>query len=419
MSQLPQTGGAPAGAPQGRQPAFIFIFISAVTTAMSFGLMIPILPNLVREFTGGDTAAATDWNVLFGTLGGLMSFFAGPILGQLSDRFGRRPVLLMSLTGLGLDFLLMAFAPNLWWLLVGRLISGATSGAFSTANAYVADVARPDQRARLFGLVGSAFSFGFVAGPAIGGLLSDISLRAPFVAAALLTLANVLYGYFVIPESLPPEKRIQRFEARRANPVGSLTLLRSHHELFGLAGIYFLNQLAQMVWPAIFALYVGYRYHLSPMATGLLLMASGLVGVFTQSVLVGPAVKRFGERGTLLVGLSAATAAFAYYAWAPTWQFYLLGMPISALSGLITPGLLGLMTPHVGPSEQGQLQGANQSMGGISSVIGPSLFGLTFAWAVRHPQFNIPGIALVIAALITAACLILALRTPKVSSAQY
>ena len=173
-------------------------------------------------------------------------------------------------------------------------------------------------RARLFGLIGSAFSFGFVAGPALGGLLGEISLRAPFIAAALLTLANALYGYFIVPESLPPERRTTRFEVRKANPLGSLTLLRSHRDLFGLAGIFFLNQLAQMIWPAIFVLYTGYRYHWSPLTIGVVMMAGGLIGVGVQSFLVGPCVRRFGERGTLLIGLSFATVAFAYYSWAPT-----------------------------------------------------------------------------------------------------
>jgi DHA1 family tetracycline resistance protein-like MFS transporter len=378
--------------------------------------MIPILPNLLKQFTGGDTAAATEWNVLFATVGGLMGFFAGPVLGVLSDRFGRRPVLLVSLAGLGADFLFMAFAPGLMWLLAGRIVSGATSGAFATANAYVADVAQPQNRARLFGLIGSAFSFGFVAGPALGGLLGQINLRAPFIAAALLTLANALYGYFIVPESLPPERRTERLYLARANPLGSLALLRSHRDLFGLAGIFFSNQLAQMIWPAIFVLYTGYRYHWSPLATGVVMMAGGLIGVGVQSFLVGPSVRRFGERGTLLIGLCFATAAFAYYAWAPSGWFYILGMPFSSLSGLITPGLQGLMTRHVGHSEQGQLQGANQSMGGIASLVGPSVFGFSFAWAVRNPQAHVPGVPMALAAAITALCLIMTFRTPKVSA---
>ncbi|HZZ36960.1 MAG TPA: TCR/Tet family MFS transporter [Caulobacteraceae bacterium] len=402
-----------------RRAAFGFVFVSAVTTAMSFGLMIPIMPALLKQFTGGDTAQAAVWNTVFMTSGGLMSFFAGPVLGLFSDRFGRRPVLMVSLTGLGIDFLMMAFAPNLWWLFVGRLISGATSGAFSTANAYVADVTAPENRARAFGFMGSAFSFGFLAGPAVGGILGDaFGLRAPFIAAACLTLVNVLYGAFVLPESLAPERRAARFLWSKANPIGALNLLRSHHELLGLAGVYFLNQASQAVWPAVFVLYTGYRYHWTPSLTGFYMMAGGVLGVAVQSFVVGPTVRRFGERGTLLIGGTAAVFAFFWYGSAPTGWWYAAGMPISCLSGLVIPGLQGLMTRRVGSSEQGQLQGANQSLMGLSGLVAPSLFGLSFAWAVDHPALGIPGLPLWIAGVCMTAALALALKAaPRVSDA--
>jgi DHA1 family tetracycline resistance protein-like MFS transporter len=344
-----------------------------------------------------------------------MSFLAGPILGLLSDRFGRRPVLLISMFGLGTDFLFMAFAPSLGWLFVGRLISGATSGLFSTANAYVADVTAPQNRARAFGWMGSAFSFGFVAGPAIGGFLGHYSLRLPFMAAAALTLVNALYGLMILPESLPSALRARRFEMRRANPLGSLRLLRSHHELLPLAFVGFLNQLAQMVWPTIFVLYTGYRYGWTPMFTGLWMMAGGLVGIGVQSFLVGPAVKRLGERGTLAVGASAMTVSLMWYGVAPTGPLYMCGMPIGALAGLIIPGLQGLMTRRVGPTEQGQLQGANQSLAGIASMVGPLIFGLSFASAVRHPGWGVPGLPMMLASLIMAACLTLAIRAGRMA----
>ena len=294
----PETGSVDDGAAApSRRATFGFIFVSAVTSAMSIGIMVPILPNLLKQFVGGDTAAATEWNVVFATCGGVMSFLAGPILGLLSDRFGRRPVLLISLSGLGLDFLFMAFAPTLAWLFVGRLISGATSGVFSTANAYVADVTPPERRARAFGWMGSAFSVGFLAGPAIGGLLGQYNLRLPFMAAAALTLANAVYGALVLPESLPRERRTETFRWRRANPIGSLALLRSHPDLMGLAGIQFLNQLAQMVWPSIFVLYTSYRYGWTPVVTGFYMMVGSLMGIGVQTFLVGPVVRRIGERG--------------------------------------------------------------------------------------------------------------------------
>ena len=397
-------------APGGRRAAFGFIFVSAIASAMSIGIMVPILPNLLKQFTGGDTASAAEWNVIFATCGGMMSFLAGPIMGLTSDRLGRRPVLLISLTGLGLDFLFMAFAPSLGWLFVGRLISGATSGVFSTGNAYVADVTAPENRARAFGWMGAAFSFGFLAGPAIGGLLGQYDLRLPFLAAAALTLANALYGVFILPESLPRDRRTARFDLARANPVGALRLLRSREGLLRLSGIYFLSQIGQMVWPSVFVLYTGYRYGWTPSMVGLNMMAGGLLGVGVQSFLVGPVIRRFGEKGALVGGSAAAVIAFIWYGSAPTGFAYLCGMPISCLGGLIIPGLQGLMTRRVGPSEQGQLQGANQSLAGIASVVGPPLFGLSFASALRHPLWHLPGLPMLLAAATTAGCLLLALK---------
>ena len=398
----------PAEQSGARAASFIFIFVSAVACAISIGIMVPVLPNLLKQFNGGDTANAADWGVIFNVCGGLMSFFVGPILGLLSDRFGRRPVLLVSITGLGLDFLFMAFAPSLAWLFVGRLISGATSGVFSTANAYVADITPPEGRARPFGWMGAAFTVGFLLGPAIGGFLGDINLRLPFLVAAALTLVNVLYGFFVVPESLPESKRALSFHWRRANPLGSLRLLRSHHELLPLASVGFLNQLANMVWPSVFVLYTGYRYHWTPGTTGFVMMGGSVLGIVVQSFLVGPAVKRFGERGCMLAGATSAALALFWYSLAPTGLIYLIGMPLSALWGLLIPGLQGLMTRRVGAHEQGQLQGANQVLIGTSSVIGPLLYGLSFAWAIRHPEYSFSGLPMFLASMTMVACFALA-----------
>ncbi|HUO89821.1 MAG TPA: TCR/Tet family MFS transporter [Rhizomicrobium sp.] len=402
----------------GRTPAFGFIFVSAVVCAVSIGIMVPVLPNLLKQFSGGDTAAATDWAVTFNVFGGLMSFLAGPVLGLLSDRFGRRPVLLLSVGGLGFDFLFMAFAPNLWWLFVGRLISGATSGVFSTANAYVADVTPPEGRARAFGWMGAAFSVGFLAGPAIGGFLGDISLRLPFLAAAALTLVNALYGFFVVPESLPPAKRALTFHWRRANPLGSLRLLRSHHELLPLASVGFLNQLANMVWPSVFVLYAGYRFHWTPGITGGFMAGVSVVGVAVQSFVVGPFVRRFGERACLITGSMLPVIGLSWVSYAPTGWLYLFGVPFNAFWQLLIPGLQGLMTRRVGPDEQGQLQGANQSLAGMASVVGPLLYGLSFAWAVRHPEWHVPGLPFVLAALTMAFCAIIAIWSGRAARAQ-
>ena len=278
---------------QGRKAAFGFIFASAAINSISFGLMIPILPNLLKQFTGGDTAAASEWNVVFAATWGVMQLFCGPVLGMLSDRIGRRPVLLISFFGLAVDFLFMAFAPSLMWLFVGRVLNGMTAASFSTANAYVADVTPPEARAKTFGWMGSAFSFGFLVGPAMGGFLAgpvfhgylgDFSLRLPFVVAAVLTTANLLYGIFVLPESLPRERRLTAFNWARANPVGSLGFLKSQSGLLGLAGVGFLFQLAHTVLPSIFVLYSGYRYHWTPDIIGLTMMGTGIAGLIVQVV---------------------------------------------------------------------------------------------------------------------------------------
>ncbi len=401
----------------GRRAAFGFIFVSAVACAVSIGIMVPVLPNLLKAFNGGDTASATDWNVTFQVFGGMVSFLAGPVLGLLADRFGRRPVLLLSISGLGLDFLFMAFAPTLSWLFVGRLISGATSGVFSTANAYVADVTPPEGRTRAFGWMGAAFSVGFLAGPAIGGLLGDYNLRLPFIAAAVLTLLNALYGAFVVPESLPPSKRAKVFHWRRANPLGSLRLLRSHHELLPLAGIGFLNQLATMLWPSVFVLYAGYRFHWSPGTTGVFMAAVSVAGVAVQSFVVGPFSKRYGERGCLLAGSAVPVIGLAWCGFAPDGWSYLVGVPFNCMGQLLVPGVQGLMTRRVGAHEQGQLQGANQSLMGIAGVVGPLLFGAGFAAAVRHPQWHIPGLPFFLASATLVVCFIIALWAGRAARA--
>jgi DHA1 family tetracycline resistance protein-like MFS transporter len=389
---------APAARPR-RQAGFGFIYASALMNSVSFGIMIPILPNLIRQFTHGDTAAASEWNVLFATTWGVMQFFFGPMLGMLSDRVGRRPVLLISFAGLAVDFLFMAFAPTLWWLFVGRILNGMTASSFSTAGAYIADVTPPEQRAKNFGMLQSAFSFGFILGPTIGGFLGEYSLRLPFIAAAAITAANWLYGLLILPESLTAERRLARFNWARANPVGSLSLLRSHPGLLGLAGVGFLFNLAQTVLPSIFVLYTTYRYGWTTAFLGVTFLITGVLGVIVQMFLVGPIVARIGERRTLLIGAAIGSLGFAWYGWAQKGWLYLVGTPIFAFSNLTMPGLQGLMTRRVPPHQQGQLQGANQSLMGIASIFGPMVFGLLFAWSLRHEKtLHSPGLAIYLAA---------------------
>ncbi|MFO0995591.1 MAG: MFS transporter, partial [Alphaproteobacteria bacterium] len=257
--------------PTGRQrAAVIFIFITVVLDVLALGVMIPVLPKLVVTFVDGNVEAGAKVYGVFGIAWALMQFLFSPFLGSLSDRFGRRPVILISNFGLGLDYILMALAPNLAWLFVGRVISGITAATITTAGAYIADVTPPERRAGGFGLIGAAFGIGFVLGPALGGLLGAIDARLPFWAAAGLSLANGLYGLFILPESLPRAKRAA-FSWTRANPLGSLALLRSHPVLLGLSGVLFVQNLAHVVLPSTFVLYAIYRYGWDERMVGLTL----------------------------------------------------------------------------------------------------------------------------------------------------
>jgi DHA1 family tetracycline resistance protein-like MFS transporter len=333
---------------------------------------------------------------------------------MVSDRYGRRPVLLISILGLGIDFLFMAYAPTLWWLFLGRVLNGATAASFSTASAYLADITPPQERAKAFGWMSAAFSIGFIFGPVLGGLLGQDDLRLPFLAAAALTLANFVYGLFFLPESLPPEKRAKAYDWKRANPLGSLQLLRSRPGLLGLVTVAFLFQLSHMVLPTIFVLYTTFRYGWSTEDLGYVFLLTGVLGLIVQGFLVGPVVKRIGERNAVLIGAGAGALGFAWYGLASNGWLYLLGAPVFALIGFMMPGLQGLMTRKVEPHEQGQLQGANQSLQGIASVAGPPVFGLVFAWSVRHDAvLHQPGIAIYLAAALLALALVLALGVAK------
>lgn len=391
-----------------RQAAVAFIFVTIVLDVLALGVIIPVLPKLIETFMAGDTAKAAEMYGLFGTIWAVMQFFASPILGSLSDRFGRRRVILTSNFGLGFDYILMALAPTLWWLLVGRIISGITAAGFSTAQAYIADVTPPEKRAASYGVIGAGWGLGFVLGPALGGLLGGINPRLPFWVAAGLTLANACYGLFVLPESLPPDRRAH-FSWKRANPVGSLTLLRSHPELLGLAGVYALYGLSHYVLQSAFVLYAGYRYNWGEEQVGLTLGLVGICNIIIQALLVRKAVAAWGERATLMIGLFAGALGFACYALAPTGLFFVLCVPVFAFMGFFGPSAQGLMTRRVSPREQGQLQGANASIMGIMGVIGPALFTQTFALFIgRLSNWHLPGAPFLLASTLMLIALALA-----------
>ena len=385
-------------APARRHAAFAFVFVTVLLDMLAIGVIIPVLPRLVLDFLGNDTVRAADMLGIFGTVWALMQFVFAPLQGALSDRFGRKPVIVMSNIGLGLDYVLMAVAPTIGWLFVGRVVSGITAASISTAYAYVADVTPPERRSARFGLLGAAFGAGFILGPALGGIAGNVDPRLPFWIAAALSLANGLYGTFVLPESLPRERRAG-FSWARANPFGALILLRSQRQLTVMATINFLGNLAHAVLPSMSVLYMTYRYGWSERTVGLTMAFVGVCAMIVQGTLIGPIVGRFGERTSLLTGLLFGVAGFLVFGLATSGPIFWLGIPLMALWGLASPSALGLMSRRVGPSEQGRLQGANSSIMGIANMIGPALFTQAFALAISvRSEWQLPGAPFVLAA---------------------
>ena len=377
-----------------RPAAFIFIFVTVALDMLAIGIIIPVLPRLIESFAGGDTVRAAEIVGVFGTTWAVIQFLLSPALGSLSDRFGRRPVVLLSNLGLGLDYILMALAPTLAWLFVGRIISGFTSASIATAGAYIADVSAPEKRAQNFGMLGAAFGFGFVLGPAIGGVLGSYDLRFPFWAAAFMSLANFAYGYFILPESLKPENRAP-FSFAKANPLGSVKLLLRHRELWGLGMVQFLSQLAHTSLPAVYVLYAGYRYGWGPGEVGLLLAGVGVASVVVQAGLVKPIVRLIGERPALLAGLLLGGIGMIWYGTAWTGPLAWIAVPIAAFWGLFGATSQSVMSQRVSASEQGQLQGATASITACAGIVGPFLFAFIFARSI-DPAYgiNLPGAAL-------------------------
>lgn len=389
-----------------RRAAIAFILVTAALDIVAMGIIIPVLPTLIEQMVGSNARAGI-YNGLFVALWAGMQFIASPVIGSLSDQYGRRPVILVSCAGLAADYVLMAVAPDLWWLALGRIIAGVTSSSFTTVYAYMADITAPENRARAYGLIGAAFSGGFVLGPLLGGAIGELGPRAPFWAAAALSGVAFLYGLFVLPESLPPQNRM-KFSWRRANPVGAMVLLARHPELSGLAVVNFLLYFAHHVFSAVFVLYAAYRYGWGPFEVGLLLALVGGLDMVVQGVLTGPVVKRLGDRRTMVLGLVGGTVGIAVMGWAPSGLIFTLAMLPNALWGLAMPTLQSLMTRRVSESEQGQLQGANMSVASIAGVASPLVFGWIYSMSVG-PGAVIPhpGAALFLAAVVLLAAAVI------------
>lgn len=399
-----------SAAPPATRAAVAFIFITLMLDVLAMGVVIPVLPKLVEEFMGGEHADAVRIGGWLGLVWALAQFVFTPIQGALSDHFGRRPVLLISMFGLGLDYILVALAPDLTWLFIARIISGATAASFGTANAYIADITPPEKRPAAFGLMGAAFGIGFVLGPAIGGYAGSFDPRLPFWVAAGLSLLNALYGYFILPESLPPERRA-KFSLAHANPFGSFRLLASNAQLAGLAVAQFFYMLAHNVYPAVFVWFTMYRYGWDSTMNGWALAATGAASIVVQGALIGPVVKALGTRRSIMVGLAFGITGFLIYGFGQTSMWVWVAIPISALWGFYGPAAQTLMTQSVSPSQQGQLQGALGSMMGIAMILAPVIYPRIFAaaveWQATSPMPDLPilGAPFFVAAVLLMAAL--------------
>jgi len=401
--------------PQPSRAAFVFILIMVASDFLAFGIIAPVLPDLIRQFEGGDFGRTSDLIGYFGFAWATMQFIFSPLLGAWSDRFGRRPIILISCFGLAIDYVVMAVAPTLRWLFLGRIISGITTSNISTAFAYVTDVTPPEKRAKAFGLISAVFGLGFILGPAVGGYLGSVNLRFPFWAAAALSLANALYGLFILPESLPKERRAAS-AWHMANPLGSFTLLRSRRELSGLSIVVTLYYLAHQSLPTMWAIYTEYRYAWDRRDVGLSLAVVGASAAIVSGVLVGPFVKRFGERISLASGLTFGTLGFLAFGLATRGWVLLATIPFIALWGIAAPAIQALMSRYVDPSSQGKLQGAINSLRAVTGMFGPILFTQVFAVAISpRISLHIPGAPYLLAAALLCSSLLLAVYVTRPS----
>jgi len=393
-----------------RRPALGFIFVTLTLDILGIGLIVPILPKLIAQYQGGDvTMAATTYGVLH-AIYALMQFLFAPLIGSLSDRFGRRPVILISLFGSGLDYLLIAYAPNLTWFVVGRIIAGITGANFAAGTAYIADISPPEKRAANFGLIGAAFGLGFIIGPAMGGWLGDYGLKVPFLAAGGLTLINWLYGVFVLPESLALENR-RTFSWAKSNPIGSLMALRRFPSVLGLITTSFLFTLGHQVYPAIWVLYTDYRYGWDTKATGLSLAFVGVMAAIVQGGLTRVVVDKLGEVKTALFGLSLGVVMYVCYGFCSQgWMIYACIL-VGSLSGVAGPAVQGIMSRNVAADQQGGLQGSLTSLASVAGIVGPVMCTSLFGYFVSDKApVKVPGAAFFASAILSLFALVLAVR---------
>lgn len=403
-------GGLP-GSMRQQRASVIFVLITLFIDVLGMGLVIPILPRLVQSLLGGEVAEASFVFGVLVSIYSIMQFFCAPILGALSDRFGRRPVILLALVGLGCDYVLLTLAPSIWWLVAGRIIAGAFGATFTPAGAYIADVSPPEKRAANFGLLGVAFGLGFIAGPALGGLLGATNLRLPFMVCAGLTFVNFLFGLLVMPESLRPENR-RAVDVRQMNPVGAMRAIWKYRAVASLIPVFVAVQLAQQGLQSVWVPYVTYRYNWDLAGVGLSLAIVGLLFAFSQGVLVRPIVGRFGERRTLLMSLGVAIVGMLLFGLSSQgWMMYAVTALYCAGLGLLNPSVQGLLSRSVPANEQGLLQGAMTSVMTASAIVAPLVANGSFAVFIS-PQspVTLPGAPFFLGSLLCAVALVLAWR---------
>jgi DHA1 family tetracycline resistance protein-like MFS transporter len=392
-----------------RPAAVGFIFVTLLLDIIGLGIIIPVIPQLIQELTGADVSEASRYGGWLLFAYAFFQFLFAPLVGALSDRYGRRPVLLLSLLGFGLDYLVLAFAPTLAWLFVARVVSGIFGASFTTGFAYIADVSPPEKRAQNFGLVGAAFGLGFIIGPVTGGILGELGPRVPFFVAAALTFLNMAYGYFVLPESLPADRR-RAFEWKRANPLGTLVALKRYPRVVGLIGslvfLYIASHAVQGTW----SYFTIEKFNWSPKDIGLSLGAVGILSAFVQGFLIRKAIPALGAWRTLIVGMVCNVVGLILFALVQQqWMLYAFLVPY-AFGGLAGPALQGLLSNGVPENEQGELQGAMSSMMSATSIVGPPLMTSIFAtFTEAGAPIYFPGAPFVAGAILSATSLVLIL----------
>jgi MFS transporter, DHA1 family, tetracycline resistance protein len=395
--------------------AVTFVFITVFLDMVGFGLIMPVLPRLIETVGHMDIAAAAAIGGWMFFAFSLMQFAFGPMMGNLSDAFGRRPLLLLAVFGLLIDYLIMSFAPSLFWLFVGRAFAGFCGASYVIANAYIADVTAPEERGKAFGLMGAAFGLGFVVGPALGGILGSYGARVPFYVAAGFAALNLIYGYFVLPETLPVEKR-RPFEWLRANPFGTFKVFQSYKGVMPLCVVMFIFFFASSVYPAIWPFWSIAKFGWSEMLIGLTLAAFGLVTALFQGVLTGPAEKTFGTSNVILIGFVSSIVAVIGYGLAPGIIVVVMLFVVHGPEGFVQPMLGGEVSKIVPENAQGELQGGISSMMAVSMLLGTVFFSQVFSWFARpNPLVQSPNMAMYVAAGFLTIAFLLFLRVRKTS----